>query len=449
MPDSKNSFLSPIIDVDLQRMLCFFLNKALLELYPGSVIEESAAGNFGFYSEIRFDMPPSTGFEKELERAVFSQIKANSFPEPIEMERRSALAYFKELRQKGAVRLISEQKEPLWPCLRQGSFIDPWTGESGGKGLFKSKVVTLSESIGFTLFEPMPSGSKIFRIEALGAFSKRDLKELVRIRKEYAQKRHEIRGKEYFYFLERKNKEFNKKPYKDFFLRILTEEGVDLFRRFEGAIQKCARKEGLKEWDIGGRAQSEYRELESFVNEQLEGSLGEFKFSFSTIERKESSYNLGKSSSLGGNFLNRGLFTAPFSTQFFLEGVIEKASLHTGIISSLQLIESILKMGGIENRKNLTSLPKGLHRDFEEYLESLESLQREEQKGEDRFFSLCFEAVDGQAGLWPIAWVQAKLLSKRSKHWKIEGALFIDEIIALQIETNGSGALNSWIEKLS
>ena len=461
MSDSQSFFSSPTIYVDLQRALCFFLNKALLELYPGANIEDSLAGNFGFYTKVHFDSPLSTGFEKELERAIFSQMKSEFYLEPIEMERRSAVAYFKEQKQKGAVRFISEQQETLLPCIRQGSFVDPWSARGEGKDSFELKKEHFPRGISFNLFEPISEGSKAFCIEGLGAFDKGSLKELVRLKKEYPKNRHEAKGESYFYFEKEASsishpksggykQACQKKPGQGFYLRALTQKGAELYSDVMRAIKDIAEHRGFTQWQICGRFQEgEHGKVESFINEQLEASLGEFKFSFDASGDQKTLKSFISRGHLEGAFSNRGLLTTSFGTQFFLEGAIEKASLQQGIISSLQLIESILKMGGIENRKNLTSSSRELRRDLKKSLGYLDDFQKSDHGDESRFFSLYFEAVDSQGGLWPVAWIEAKPLGKRSKHWKIGSGLSIDRIIALQLETDSLGALSSWTEKLN
>lgn len=390
------------------------VNQALLRHFPQITLEKSASFNGGFYSVVRLSAPVSAGYEKELERQAKGCLKKDlARVEEIEMELQGARAYFKHEGREGEMQLIEACQSPTFHALRLDGHVDPWPSSTLG--------IELPKSLDLHLFEPQDVSDDLLKrlglhnlpkkmlkmprqiIFGLCASGKKELKELLRQKRDASKSAHIVKAKDLFVF-----------SAEDSTVVGYSEKGLERIQKMQNELISAIKSAGFTSWKPMQNG--------AFKEAFKEGSPAKVACLQSAKEGKE--------------IFEMGLFSLELENRVEIEACISIQDLEEKMISSLQLIETLFKLWGIEVKKELVSLPNAFV-GFSSLIQatSPEGASRS-VRGQGGAFALHLNALDAQGTFRRLADVHAAPVRGEKSKWYMKIKCYIDDILAVRIETN-------------
>jgi len=402
----------PII-LPFQTIARLAVNRALFEHFPQIILEKSASYNGGFYSVIRFDSPLSHGYEKELERFAKAHLKKSLDQiEEIEMEKEGGCAYFEKEHREAEAAFVDRGSSGTFEALRWGRYIDPWPSSSIGKespksielNLFKPEEVSkeILEGLGLSTLPKKKLKMPRQIIFGLAAEGKKELKELLRQKSTIATGSHSIKGKNLYVF--------------DSHLNMIGYSA-------EGTSQ-------LSEMCSEAHAQAKARSFTVWKPMQNKA------FNRGFIKSESIKIACVDSAKKQKDFFDRGAFAFDRENRVEIEGAVRRRDLEEKMISSLQLIETLFKLWGIEVKKELVSFPAA----FAGYSALIQAISSEgvsqDVRGRGGNFALIFYALDCQGVCRRVADMHVAPAAGEKSIWHMKSKCYIDDTLAVRIETN-------------
>lgn len=196
---SLSSFSSLPSLYDLRRSTAELLAAATLDVFPGALMVEGKATEFGFYYDFIAEQPIDIHALTLLEEKMRGLIKSGEEIRVLDMMRENAISFFEHREQPIRANKISVCRNNIISIFQQGNFYDfcelPYITESQQIGAFK--LLDIEKTWHFL---PEEGAIEVTRIHGTAAYDKMALKKLIKAREAGKKKDHRQISKEINFF---------------------------------------------------------------------------------------------------------------------------------------------------------------------------------------------------------------------------------------------------------